>query len=97
MGLNSFSGPWTQQTDLGLARRFRIGERQSITFQVQAFSVLNHANFCVQNGNAVSQIQYLPLRRELRESRQSADQPDLLPGARIAAPMASERCKESTR
>src|SRR5262249_40963223 len=30
--------PWRQQIDLGLARRFRISERQSETFQVQAFN-----------------------------------------------------------
>jgi hypothetical protein len=60
VGLNSFYGPWTQQVDLGLARRFRITERQSVSFQVQGFNVLNHANFYVQNGNGVNQIQYLP-------------------------------------
>jgi hypothetical protein len=60
VGLDSFYGPWTQQIDLGLSRRFRLTERQSISFQVQAFNLLNHANFYVQNGNGVNQIQYLP-------------------------------------
>jgi hypothetical protein len=60
VGLDSFYGPWTQQVDLGLTRRFPITERQSISFQVQAFNLLNHANFYVQNGNGVNQIQYLP-------------------------------------
>jgi hypothetical protein len=59
-GLDSFYGPWTQQVDLGLARRFRIAERQNITFQVQAFNLLNHANYYVQNGNGVNPIQYEP-------------------------------------
>jgi len=57
-GLDSFYGPWTEQVDLGLARRFRITERQAVTFQVQAFNLLNHANYYVQNGNGVNPIEY---------------------------------------
>jgi hypothetical protein len=60
VGLDSFYGPWTQQIDLALARRFNVTERHSITFEVQAFNVLNHANYYVQNGTGVSQIQYEP-------------------------------------
>jgi len=63
-GLNSFYGPWTQQIDLGLARRFRITERQSVSFQVQAFNLLNHANYYVANGNGVKQVQYSPIGEE---------------------------------
>jgi hypothetical protein len=59
-GLNSFYGPWTQQVDLALARRFQLTERHSITFEVQSFNLLNHANYYVQNGTGVSQIQYEP-------------------------------------
>jgi hypothetical protein len=59
-GLNSFYGPWTQQVDVGLARRFQIAERQTISFQVQAFNLLNHANYYVQNGNGVNATQYEP-------------------------------------
>ena len=60
VGLDSFYGPWTQQVDLALARRFNVTERHSITFEVQAFNLLNHANYYVQNGTGVSQIQYEP-------------------------------------
>lgn len=63
VGLNSFYGPGTQQIDLAAARRFSIGERNAITLQVQAFNLLNHANFYVQNGNGVQAIQYAPLGR----------------------------------
>jgi len=59
-GLNSFYGPWTQQIDLSLGRRFRLTERQSIAVQFQAFNLLNHANYYVQNGNGVEQVQYRP-------------------------------------
>ena len=58
--LNSFYGPWTEQIDLSLARSFHVTERQSLAFQVQAFNVLNHANYYVQNGNGVNAIQYTP-------------------------------------
>jgi len=60
VGLNSFYGPWTQQVDLSLGRRFAITERQALTLQLQAFNVLNHANYYVQNGNGVDPIQYAP-------------------------------------
>jgi hypothetical protein len=60
VGLDSFYGPWTQQIDLGLARRFNLTERQSITLEAQAFNLLNHANYYVQNGTGVNSIQYTP-------------------------------------
>ncbi|HMK28838.1 MAG TPA: hypothetical protein VK473_04070, partial [Terriglobales bacterium] len=59
-GLNSFCGPWTQQIDLGLSRNFHLTERQALSLQVQAFNLLNHANYYVQNGNGVNAVQYLP-------------------------------------
>ena len=59
-GLNSFYGPWTQQIDLGVSRRFALTEHHSIVFQVQAFNLLNHANYYVQNGNGVNAVQYTP-------------------------------------
>jgi hypothetical protein len=62
-GLNSFYGPWTQQIDLGISRRFAMTERHSIVFQVQAFNLLNHANYYVQNGNGVDAVQYTPTGR----------------------------------
>jgi hypothetical protein len=60
VGLNSFYGPWTQQIDLGLARRINITERQVLTFQVQAFNLFNHANYYVQNGTGVNAYQDSP-------------------------------------
>lgn len=60
-GLNSFYGPGTQQIDLGVARRFRITERQNVSFQVHAFNLLNHANYYVANGNGVNAVQYTPI------------------------------------
>jgi hypothetical protein len=59
-GLNSFYGPWTQQIDVALSRGFRLSERNVLAFQVQAFNLLNHANYYVQNGNGVNAVQYLP-------------------------------------
>ncbi len=58
MGLNSFYGPWTQQIDLGLTRRFNLTERHRISIQAQVFSVMNHANYYVQNGTGVNSVQY---------------------------------------
>jgi hypothetical protein len=57
-GLDSFYGPWTQQIDIGLTRRFSVTERQSIVLQAQVFNVMNHANYYVQNGTGVNSVQY---------------------------------------
>jgi hypothetical protein len=57
-GLDSVYGPWTQQVDLGLTRRFNLTERHSVALQVQVFNVFNHANYYVQNGTGVNSVQY---------------------------------------
>jgi hypothetical protein len=59
-GINSFYGPWIEQVDLGLSRSFHVTERNAITLQAQAFNLLNHANYYVQNGGGVNQTQYSP-------------------------------------
>jgi len=79
VGLNSFYGPWTQQIDLGLARQIPITERQSITLQVQAFNLLNHANYYVQNGNGVNAVQYLPAGNTCGDAQSSNQTCYLLP------------------
>jgi hypothetical protein len=61
IGLNSFSGPWLERIDAGIARRFAIGESKELEFQVQAFNLLNHANYYVQNGDGINQLQYNPV------------------------------------
>ena len=60
VGLDSFYGPWTEQVDLGLARRFKVTERHAVSLQAQVFNVMNHANYYVQNGTGVNYIQYSP-------------------------------------
>ena len=59
-GINSFYGPWIEQVDLGLARSFHLTEHNVISLQAQAFNLLNHANYYVQNGGGVNQTQYAP-------------------------------------
>jgi Carboxypeptidase regulatory-like domain/TonB dependent receptor len=61
IGLNSFYGPWLERIDVGLARRFEIREGKELQFQAQAFNLFNHANYYVQNGDGVNQIQYNPV------------------------------------
>jgi hypothetical protein len=38
-------GPWFQTWDVSLAKRTRIGERQTIEFRAQALNIFNHPNF----------------------------------------------------
>jgi hypothetical protein len=61
VGLNSFYGPWLERIDMGLARSFEIKEGKELEFQVQAFNLFNHANYYVQNGNGIDQLQYNPV------------------------------------
>ena len=61
IGLNSFYGPWLERIDVGLARSFVIREGKELQLQAQAFNVLNHANYYVQNGDGINQLQYNPI------------------------------------
>jgi hypothetical protein len=61
IGLNSFYGPWLQRIDLGVARTFKITEGKELQLQAEAFNVFNHANYYVQNGNGINQLQYNPI------------------------------------
>ncbi len=61
VGLNSFYGPWLERIDMGLARSFSIREGKELQFQAQAFNLFNHANYYVQNGNGINQLQYNPI------------------------------------
>ena len=61
IGLNSFYGPWLERIDTGLARTIPIREGKDLELQAQAFNLLNHANYYVQNGNGVNQLQYNPI------------------------------------
>jgi len=61
IGLNSFYGPWLERIDVGLARSFAIREGKELQFQAQAFNLFNHANYYVQNGDGINQLQYNPV------------------------------------
>ena len=61
VGINSFYGPWLERIDMGLARSFEIHEGMQLQFQAQAFNLFNHANYYVQNGDGINQIQYNPI------------------------------------
>jgi len=61
IGLNSFYGPWLERIDVGLARNFRIREGKQLQLQAQAFNLFNHANYYVQNGDGINQLQYNPV------------------------------------
>ena len=60
-GLNSFYGPWLARIDVGLARSFEVREGKELEFQAQVFNLFNHANYYVQNGNGINQLQYNPI------------------------------------
>ena len=61
IGLNSFYGPWLERIDVGLGRGFVIREGKELQFQAQAFNLFNHANYYVQNGDGINQLQYNPI------------------------------------
>jgi hypothetical protein len=61
IGLNSFYGPWLERIDLAVGRSFHVGEGKSLELQAEAFNLFNHANYYVQNGDGINQIQYNPV------------------------------------
>jgi Carboxypeptidase regulatory-like domain/TonB dependent receptor len=61
IGLNSFYGPWLERIDVGLGRSFAIREGKALELQAQAFNLFNHANWYVQNGDGINQLQYNPI------------------------------------
>ena len=60
-GLNSFYGPWIEEIDLGLERRFHLTEKHTIAVKAQVFNLANHANYFVQNGSGINQVLYNPV------------------------------------
>jgi hypothetical protein len=61
IGINSFYGPWLERIDVGLARSFVLKEGKELQLQAQAFNLFNHANYYVQNGDGINQLQYNPI------------------------------------
>jgi hypothetical protein len=55
------SRAWLDRIDVGLARSFAIREGKELQFQAQAFNLFNHANYYVQNGDGINQLQYNPI------------------------------------
>jgi hypothetical protein len=80
-GLDSFYGPWTQQIDLGLTRRFKLTERHAIAFRADVFNVMNHANYYVQNGTGVDSTQYTPFGTNCGDGSTANQQCYLVPSA----------------
>lgn len=50
-GRNSFIGPKYLNVDLMLHKKFRIGERQSVQFRMEAYNFFNKAHFALPNTN----------------------------------------------
>lgn len=60
-GYSSYYGPWIDEVDIGLERRFMIHNQQYLSITAQVFNVTNHQNYFVQSGSGVNQIQYTPM------------------------------------
>ncbi len=50
---NAFYGPGLIDFDASMAKRFKITERVSFAFRVDAFNLLNHTNFAMATGNRI--------------------------------------------
>jgi hypothetical protein len=81
IGVNSFYGPWLERIDMGLARSFEIREGKELQFQVQAFNLFNHANYYVQNGDGINQLQYNPIGTNCGDGIHTNQQCYLVPNA----------------
>ena len=81
IGLNSFYGPWLERIDIGLARSFAIREGKELQFQAQAFNLFNHANYYVQNGDGINQLQYNPIGTNCGDGLSTNQQCYLVPNS----------------
>ena len=57
-GMNSFTGPWITEIDLGLERRFSIREKGSVSLKAQVFNLFNSPNYYVEAGSGINQVEY---------------------------------------
>jgi outer membrane receptor protein involved in Fe transport len=53
-GRNSVRQPGIAQLDIGIFKKFKIGERYAVKFKWDVFNVLNHAMFAYETGNIAS-------------------------------------------
>ena len=81
IGINSFYGPWLERIDVGLARSFAIREGKELQFQAQAFNLFNHANYYVQNGDGINQLQYNPIGANCGDGLSTNQQCYLVPNS----------------
>ena len=81
IGINSFYGPWLERIDVGLARSFAIREEKELQFQAQAFNLFNHANYYVQNGDGINQLQYNPIGANCGDGLSTNQQCYLVPNS----------------
>jgi hypothetical protein len=49
LGRNTVRGPFQQNWDMYLSKKFSITEKYSLTFRSEAFNVFNHPNFIITN------------------------------------------------
>ena len=61
LGYNSFYGPWIDEADAGIERRFIIHGTQYVSMTAQVFNLTNHQNYFVQAQSGVQTLQYSPV------------------------------------
>jgi hypothetical protein len=54
LGRNNFEGPGSWETDLTLAKNFKISERVALKFEGAAFNVFNRPNFVIATSGTSS-------------------------------------------
>ncbi len=77
--LNSFYGPWLERLDGALSRTFPIREGMNLKLEAQGFNLFNHANWYVQNGNGINQLQYNPVGQNCGDGQSTQQQCYLVP------------------
>ena len=50
-GRNILIGPGLNTMDVSLAKSFRLREKASLSFRLEAFNAMNHANYDIPNNN----------------------------------------------
>ncbi len=61
LGYNSFYGPWIDEADASIERRFLIHGAQYVSVTAQVFNLTNHQNYFVQAQAGVQTLEYNPV------------------------------------
>ena len=82
-GLNNVRGPGLLNVDLGIFRKFQIGETTDIQFRIEGFNMMNSPHFERPNSRSITSGSFMLLNRIRNTGREGIDERLFHVGLRI--------------